>query len=285
MTITITGATGQLGRLVIADLLERGIPATDIVAAVRNPAKAGALAGLGVQVREADYTKPETLVTAFSGTHKLLLISSSEVGQRLAQHHNVVEAAVKAGVGQILYTSVLNADTTGIALAGEHKATEELIRESGVPFVFLRNGWYLENYTANLVPALENGVILGSTGGGKVGAAARADLAAAAAAVLASEGHDHTVYELAADHPFTIAELAAEVARQSGKPVSYLDLPAAEYAKALAGFGVPQQLAEIYADSDLGIARGELASESGDLSRLIGRPTISLVNGVALALR
>ncbi|HCT78643.1 MAG TPA: NAD(P)-dependent oxidoreductase [Micromonosporaceae bacterium] len=285
MTITVTGATGQLGRLVIADLLERGIPASEIVAAVRNPAKAGDLAALRVQIREADYTKPETLVTAFAGTHKLLLISSSEVGQRVDQHRNVVEAAVKAGVGQILYTSVLNADTSRIALAAEHKATEDLIRESGVPFVFLRNGWYLENYTANLAPALENGVILGSTGQGRVGAAARADLAAAAAAVLASDGHDHQVYELAADLPFTIAELAAEVARQSGKPVSYLDLPAAEYAKALAGFGVPQQLAEIYADSDLGIGRGELSSESGDLSRLIGRPTISLVNGVAVALR
>ncbi len=280
--IVVTGATGHLGRLVIAELLSRGVPADGIVAAVRDPAKA---ADLGVPVREADYDKPETLATAFAGASKLLLISGNAPGVRLAQHTNAVEAAKAAGVGLIAYTSVLKADSTGVALAHDHRETERLIRESGLPYVFLRNSWYTENYTANLGPALATGAILGSSGEGRVAAATRADYAAAAAAVLTGDGHENRVYELGGDIPFTMAELAAEVARQSGKPVSYQDLAADAYAKALTGFGLDEGYASILADADLGIARGDLTTDSGDLSRLAGRPTTSLADAVAAGLK
>lgn len=283
--ITVTGATGHLGRLVVETLLDRGVPADQIVAAVRTPAKAADLAARGVQVRAADYTEPETLAAAFAGTDKLLLVSSSEVGRRLPQHENVVRAAVAAGVSLIAYTSILHADTTGLALAGEHKATEAVIRDSGLPYVFLRNGWYVENYTENLGPALQFGAIPGSAGDGRISAATRADFAAAAAAVLTGEGHAGKAYELGGDTPFTMAELAAEVSARSGKPVGYQDLPAEEYVKVLVGAGVPETFARLLADSDLGIARGELFTDSGHLSQLIGRPATPLVDAVAAALK
>ncbi|MEV1289154.1 SDR family oxidoreductase [Micromonospora sp. NPDC049679] len=282
--ITITGATGQLGRLTVTALLDRGVPAGEIVAAVRNPDKAADLAALGVQVRHADYNQPETLAEAFAGTDRLLLISGSEVGQRVAQHANVVAAAKAAGVRLIAYTSILNADTSGVSLATEHRASEALVRDSGLPFVLLRNGWYLENYTANLAPALQHGAIFGTAGEGRVAAATRADFAAAAAAVLAGEGHENAVYELGADQSFTMAELAAEVTRQSGTEVVYRDLPAEEYTKVLVGVGLPEPVAAMLADSDQGIARGELATDSGDLRTLIGRPTTTLAEGIGAAL-
>ncbi len=283
--ITVTAATGHLGRLVVQSLLEGGVPAGDIVAAVRDPQKAADLAARGIQVRQADYSRPETLGPALAGTDRLLLISSSEVGQRFDQHRNVVEAAVAAGVGLIAYTGILNADTTGMDLAAEHKATEALIRESGLSFSFLRNGWYLENYTENLAPALEYGVIYGSAGDGLIAAATRADFAAAAAAVVSGSGHENTVYELGGDAPFTMAQLAAEVAAQSGKPVRYQDVPAEEYTKILVGVGLPEAYAALVADSDVGIARGDLSTTSDDLHRLIGRSTTSLTDAVAAAVK
>ena len=280
--IVVTGATGQLGRLVIAELLARGIPANGIVAAVRDPAKA---ADLGVPVREADYDKPETLATAFAGASKILLISGSVPGQRVAQHTNAVAAAKAAGASLIAYTSILKADATGVLLAADHLATERLILESGLPYVFLRNSWYTENYAATYGAALATGAIIGSAGEGRVAATTRADYAAAAAAVLATGGHENKVYELGGDTPFTLAELAAEVARQSGKPVSYQDLPVDAYVKALTGFGLDEGYATILADADLGIARGDLTTDSGDLRRLIGRPTTSLADAVAADLK
>lgn len=282
--IAVTGATGHLGRLVIDALLERGTDPSEVVAAVRSPEKAADLAARGVHVREADYTKPDTLASAFGGVDRLLLISSSEVGQRLAHHRNVVEAAKRAGVGFLAYTSILRAATSPMRLAEEHRATEELVRESGIPFAFLRNGWYTENYTEQLGPALEHGALLGSAGEGLVSAATRADYAAAAAAVLMGDGHEGAVYELAGDDAFTMAELAAEVSRQSGTPVAYRDLPENEYARALVGFGLPEPFAAVLADSDRGIAAGHLYEDGGDLRRLIGRPTTPMPDAVASAL-
>ncbi|AKQ64873.1 NADPH:quinone oxidoreductase 2 [Myxococcus hansupus] len=252
---------------------------------MRDPNKASDLAARGVQVRQADYSKPETLGPALQGVDTVLLISSSEVGQRTRQHQAVVDAAKKAGVRLLAYTSILHADTSGLALAVEHKATEEAIRASGLPFVFLRNGWYTENYTENLAPALAHGAIIGSSGEGRVAAATRADYAAAAVAVLTSKGHENKVYELAGDTAFTATELAAEVSRQSGKSVLYKDLPQADYAGALIGVGVPAPFAEVLADSDAGAARGELNDSSGDLRRLIGRPTTPLAPSVAAAVK
>jgi NAD(P)H dehydrogenase (quinone) len=283
--IAVTGATGHLGPLVIADLLERGVPASEIVAGVRDPQKAADLAARGVQVRIADYDKPVTLAAAFAGVDRLLLISGNAVGQRVRQHGNVVDAAVAAGVGLLAYTSIVYADTSGIPLAVEHKATEELIRAAGLPYVFLRNTWYVENYTANLAPALATGAIIGAAGEGRVAAVPRADFAAAAAAVLTTDGHEGKVYELGGDRGFTLAELAAEVSRQTGKEIVYRNLSAEEYTQALVAVGVPEPFAQSLASGDLGLARGELDVTSGDLSRLTGRPTTTLAEAVAAGLK
>ena len=281
--IVVTGATGKLGRLVVEQLLER-IPAAQIVAAVRDQGKAQAFAQKGVQVREADYSRPASLATAFAGAEKVLLISSSEVGHRVPQHQAVIDAARTAGVTLLAYTSILNADSSTLLLAKEHQPTEAYIRASGVPFTFLRNGWYMENHTGSLGAAVEHGVVLGAAKEGRFASAARADYAAAAVAVLTGKGHEDKVYELGGDNPYTLAELADVAARQANKPVAYKDLPQAEYAKALVGFGLPEGLADAIADADAGASRGELDTNTRDLSMLIGRQTTSLEQSVAGAL-
>ncbi|MBM7112626.1 SDR family oxidoreductase [Archangium primigenium] len=281
--ILVTGATGQLGRLVVEGLLEK-VPAGQVAVAVRSPDKASAWAARGVQVRQADYGQPESLAAAFQGVDKVLLISSSEVGQRVAQHRAVVEAARRAGVRLIAYTSILRADTSPLALAAEHKATEGLIRDSGVPFVFLRNGWYIENYTVGLAPALAHGALVGSAGEGRIAAATRADYAAAAIQVLTTPGHENTVYELGGDSPFSLSEFAAEVARQTGKPLVYQDLPAEQYERVLVGAGVPEGFARILVDSSVQSSRDALNDGSHTLSHLIGRPTTPLAAALGATL-
>jgi NAD(P)H dehydrogenase (quinone) len=283
--IAVTGSTGHFGRIVIENLLERGIAPGQIVALARSPEKAAGLAARGVQVRQADYSQPETLVAALRGVEKLLFVSGSEAGQRIPQHQNVVDAARQAGVRLIAYTSILNADTTSMQLAAEHKATEEMIRASGIPFVLLRNSWYLENYTGNLPSTVQHGVLLGAADDGRLNAATRADLAVAAAAVIAGEGHENQVYELGGDVAFTLPELAETISRESGRPVEYRNLPEDAYAEALVGFGLPEPFARVLADSDRGIARGDLHTDSGDLRRLIGRATTTPAEAVAAALR
>jgi NAD(P)H dehydrogenase (quinone) len=281
--ILVTGASGKLGHLVIQELL-KSVPARDVVAGARDLEKVEDLKALGVEVRRVDYEDQRSLDAAFSGIDQVLLISSSEVGKRVAQHHAVVAAAKQAGVRLLAYTSILNANTTKMALGAEHKATEEAIRASGLPFVFLRHGWYAENYTEQLAGMLERGVLLGSAGSGRVAPATRADFAAAAAAVLTTPGHEGKVYELAGDTGLTLAELAAEVSRAAGKTVLYQDLPADQYVRVLTGVGVPAPFAEVLADCDLGLARGELNDSTGDLRRLIGRPTTPFSAAVQAAL-
>ncbi|WP_420064409.1 SDR family oxidoreductase [Pectobacterium colocasium] len=273
--IAITGASGQLGRLVIAQLLEK-VPANDIVALVRDVNKVADLSAKGVQVRAADYNQPEALSSALQGVDKVLLISSSEVGQRAAQHRNVIEAAVKAGVKLVAYTSLLHADRSPLALATEHRETEAFLKASGLPHVLLRNGWYTENYAASIPAALEHGVFIGSAGEGKITSATREDFAAAAVAVLTQEGQAGKVYELAGDEPYTLAELAAEVSKQSGKNIGYQNLSEAEFAAALVSVGLPEGFAQIIADSDTGASKGGLFDGGKQLSRLIGRPTTPL---------
>ena len=280
--IVITGATGNLGQHVIASLLT-SVPAANIIAAVRNPAKAANLAALGVQVRQADYNDGASLDAAFKGATKILLISSSEVGQRAQQHQNVIDAAKRAGVALLAYTSVLRADTSPLGLAAEHVITEAAIRASGLPYTFLRNGWYLENHTEHLAPVLEHGVVLGAAQNGRFSSAARADYAAAAAAVLTAD-KPQAIYELAGDQGFTLAEYAAEVARQSGKAIVYKDLPQADFKAALVSVGVPEGFADLLADSDAGAARGGLEDHGKQLSALIGRPTTRLLDAVEAAL-
>ncbi len=281
--IVVTGATGKLGRLVIEELL-RVVPAGEIVAGVRSPEKAQALEERGVLVRTMDYNRPETLRSAMEGADSVLLISSSEIGRRVQQHADVIAAARAAGVGLLAYTSLLKADSQKMGLASEHLATEQRLQASGVPYALLRNGWYLENHTEALGPALEHGAVLGAAGEGRFAAAARADYAAAAARVLTSEGHVGQVYELAGDTAYTLGELAAEVARQAGRPVVYKNLPEAGYAEALRSFGLPAEVAAMVANSDTWAAQGELNSARHDLRELIGRPTRTMAEAVRLAL-
>ncbi len=278
--IVVTGATGQLGRLVIAALLKK-TAATNIVAAVRNVEKAKDLAALGVQVRHADYGQPASWDVALQGADKVLLISSSEVGQRTQQHRSVIDAAKRAGIKLLAYTSVLRADTSPLGLAAEHKETEALIRASGVPFALLRNSWYTENYTAGIPTALALGAVYGCAGDGRISSATRADYAEAAAAVLTSDNQAGKIYELAGDSAYTLSEFAAEISRQSGKAIGYVNLPEAEYKKALLGAGLPEFLAELLANSDTGVSQGALFDEGRQLSRLIGRPTTALATAVA----
>lgn len=282
--IVITGATGHLGRLVVEQLLQK-VSAQEVAVVVRNVEKASDFARLGVQVRAGDYNRPESLTTAFQGATKVLLISGNELGKRTEQHKNVVAAVKASGAKFLVYTSILGADTAQISLATEHLATERVIQASGIPYVILRNGWYIENYTENLGSALQFGAIAGSAGVGKISAAARADYAAAAVAVLLQEGPTNHIYELAGDSAFTMSELAGEVARQSGKTVVYNDLPSEQYAGLLKSFGLPGPVAEMLADADVAITRGELETSRRDLQQLIGRETTPLAAGVAAALR
>ncbi|MDO6784409.1 SDR family oxidoreductase [Neptunomonas phycophila] len=282
--IAVTGATGQLGRLVIHELLKTQ-PANSIIAAVRSPEKAEDFADLGVVVRQADYDQPATLATAFNGAKKLLLISSSEIGKRAAQHSAVIDAANASGVTLIAYTSLLHADTSPLALAQEHVITEQKLAESGVPFVLLRNGWYTENYLASIPSALEHGAFIGAAGNGKIASAPRADYAAAAAAVMASpQDQAGKVYELAGDTAYTLAELAHYLSETTGNTIQYQNLPEAEFAKVLVGAGLPEGFANILADSDAGAAKGALFDDSKQLSQLIGRKALPLVESIKAAL-
>ncbi|WP_052062091.1 SDR family oxidoreductase [Rhodococcoides fascians] len=271
MTTAVTGATGHLGALVVDGLIERGTAAGDIVAVVRDAAKAQSLADRGVQVRVADYTDTDALKAALAGVDKLLLVSGSDVGRRIAQHENVIGAAEAAGVSLIAYTSLLKADTSGLSLAPEHLATENRLAESSIPTVVLRNGWYWENYLGALQQAADSGVLLGAAGEGKLAAASRADFAAAAVEVLLAADQGGKVYELGGDERLTYAELAAVFTQVSGKPVEYKNVSEDEYKGVLEGAGLPGFVAEMLSSADAGIARGELDTDSGDLQKLIGR--------------
>ncbi|MGX5691272.1 SDR family oxidoreductase [Arcticibacter tournemirensis] len=281
MKTAITGATGQLGQLVVNKLKEKGY-GESIVALVRSVEKAS---DLGVEVREANYDKPETLNNALRGVDTLLLISGSEVGKRSVQHKNVIEAAKQNGVQWIIYTSILRADTSIISLAEEHLATETALKNSGIPFTLLRNGWYTENYTGSIQGAIAGGAFVGSAGEGKISSAARADYADAAVAVLTGEGHQGKTYELAGDEAWTLSDLAAEVSRQTGKNIPYKNLPESDYAAALVSFGLPQELAQAIAGWDVSASQGALFDDSRQLSALIGRPTTPLAETVREALQ
>lgn len=281
MSLVITGATGHLGRLTVQSLLRRGVPAEQIVATGRRVESLDDLAAQGVTVRRADFTDPQSLREAFSGAEKVLLVSSSAVGQRLPQHANAIQAAQEAGVRLLAYTSIAKADSTSLLLAAEHKATERLLAESGVPHVLLRNGWYTENYTGQLPVYLEHG-IAGAAGDGRVSAATRADYAEAAAAVLTGNGHAGATYELGGP-AFTMTELAQAVSGATGRKVTYDDLPVAQYTQVLVGAGLPEPVAAVLADADRGVAAGELLVDPADLEGLLGRPATPLADAVAAA--
>lgn len=280
MKIGITGATGQLGRLVVEQLKQR-IGAERLVALVRSPEKA---ADLGIASTVFDYDKPGTLVDGLNGIEHLLLISGNEVGQRTVQHQRVIDAAREAGVKWIVYTSLLHAATSTLSLAAEHVETEALLQASGIPYTILRNGWYTENYTGSIPGALQAGAFVGSAGEGKISSAARADYAEAAAVVLSSDGHIGNVYELAGDEAYTLQDLAAEISKQTGKNIPYNNLPEAEYAGVLTSLGLPRGIAEAIASWDVSASKGDLFDDKKVLSNLIGRPTTPLAESVKAAL-
>ncbi len=288
--ILVTGATGQLGSLVIDELLKT-VPAAHISGVVRETeegaqSKAVRLRAKGVQTRNADYHDPSSLQAAMAGIERLLLISSSTMEGRVQQHRNVIQAAETAGVSLIAYTSILHAERSPLGLAEDHRQTEAMLAGSGMMVVLLRNSWYTENYMASIPSALAHDALLGAAGNGRIASAARADYAAAAAAVLVSQEHRGSrIYELAGDDAYTLEELAAEVSRQSGREVGYRNLQEAEFKAALLGAGLSPGLAAVLADSDAGASQGALFDDSHDLSRLIGRPTTPLAASVSQALQ
>ena len=280
MKIGVTGATGQLGQLVVAQLKEKA-GAENIVALVRTPSKAE---GMGVEVRSFDYDKPDELPEALEGIDRLLLISANELGQRLRQHTNVINAAKEARVKWIVYTSLLHADTSSLSLAPEHLATEKTLKESGIPYTILRNGWYTENYTASAGSALQAGVFVGSAENGRISSATRSDYAEAAVTVITDESQKGKVFELAGDETYTLSDLAAEISKQTGQEIPYQNLPEEEYAQILKKAGIPDPFAEAIANWDTSVAKGDLYDDSKQLSKLIGRPTTPLSDAVKAAL-
>lgn len=280
MKIGVTGATGQLGKLVVEQLKVK-VGKDSIVALVRTPEKA---IDLGVETRSFDYNKPEDLTEQLKGIDRLLLISSSEIGQRARQHKNVIDAAKNAGVKWLVYTSLLHADSSTLNLAGEHLETEKLLKNSGIDYTILRNGWYTENYTGSIRGALAGGAFIGSGGSGKISSAARADYAEAAATVLSDESHKLKVFELAGDKAYTLSDLAAEISKQTGKTIPYRNLPEEEYARILESFEIPKDFANAVASWDVSVSKGDLFDDTKQLSKLIGRPTTSMAESVRLAL-
>jgi len=283
--ILVTGATGELGRRVVSFLAPK-VAAGTLVAMVRNSDAAEDLAAAGAELRQGSYDEPTSLDRAFKGVGKILFISGNEVGQRLRQHGNVIDAAKRANVRLLAYTSILHADVSPLELTIEHRETEQLIKTSGAPFVLLRNGWYIENYTANIGAVLQHNAVMGCAGEGRISAAPRQDYAEAAAAILLSE-HDQTgkTFELAGDEAFTLAQYAAEIGRQTGKPIAYHNLTESAYKAALIEAGVPAIYAGVFADSDSGAAKGALFDDTSTLSKLIGRATTPLAASIAAALR
>ncbi len=280
----VSGAGGQLGRLVVDGLLTQ-VPAERIVAATRKPETLDDLAARGVQVRVADFDEPDTLPAAFEGAARLLVISTDGIGRRVAQHKAAVEAAASAGVGHVIYTSVLHADTTHLRLAADHKATEEIITASGLPHTFLRDSWYTEMYEQRARTAAETGVLIGAAGTGRVASASRADYAAAAVAVLTMDGTPDRAYELSGDTAWSFPEFAATVAELTGREVGYRDVTPAEYRKILLDAGLPEPAADTVTGIDQDIAGGALADTPGHLRSLIGRPTTTLTDTLAKLFR
>ena len=282
MTVVVTGATGGFGRHVVETLLTRGVPAAGIVATGRRVETLSDLAARGVDVRRADFDDPDSLVPAFEGAERLLLVSGSEVGRRVPQHTAAVEAAAKAGVRHLLYTSIPKAQTSSMQLAAEHAATERVIQESGLAHTFLRNGWYLENYTGQLGTWKATGTIAGAARDGRISGAARADLAEAAAVALTTDGHEGVVHELGGE-AFTLSDLARIATEVTGTPIAYADMPQADLAALLEQVGLPAPFAAVLADSDRGIAEGDLYVEGDDLARLLGRPPVTVAEALRAA--
>lgn len=285
MRYAVTGVTGQLGQLVVKHLLNHADASDEFVALARSPEKAQLIFGNNLDIRTFDYSQAGTLTDSLSGVDRLLLISSSEVGMRTSQHKAVIEAAISAGVGQIVYTSLLKADTSPMLLAHEHKETEALIKSSGLPYVILRNGWYSENYTQSIPTILQTGAVVGAAEEGCFSTASRADYAEAAAKVLVSkEDLSGQTFELAGDQSFTLLEFAQEIAKQSGQKIAHKNMEMGEFQQLLVQVGLLEEFAKVLADAEQQAATGWLQEEGKSLSNLIGRPTTSIATAISTAL-
>ncbi len=283
MKIAITGATGQLGNLVIEQLLQL-TAAQNIVALVRNIDKAEHFKAQGIELREFDYDRPETLVPALLGIDKLLLISANEIGRRTPQHQAVIDAAKVAGVPYLAYTSLLRADTSPLGLAQEHRETEKLIQDSGITYTFLRNNWYSENYLAGVAHTIEIGTLFGAAQDGRISSASRIDYAEAAAKVLTSTGHENKTYELAGSESFSLSDLATFIGQAVNKDIIYQNLSAEEYTQGLTQAGLPAGLVDVIVDADIQTIQGAMYSDSKDLEQLIGHKTTSIQDAIKAAL-
>lgn len=284
MSIVVTGATGHLGQLVVEGLLQ-ALPSDQVVACVRDPKKASWLSTRGVQIRVADYDRPESLAAAFQHGDRVLLISGVELGKRVHQHRAVVDAARAAGVAQLAYTSILGGPRADFTLGRDHQETEQIIMRSGLSYVLLRNGFYTESYLDGLTETLERGEISGNAAAGRVASASRSDLAAAAVAVLTQDVRKSSVYELAGNTAWTFTDLAGEISRQSGTTVTYRNYAAGARRTRLIETGLPDDIAELLVDIDDAIARGLLGETRTDLSTLIGRPSTPMAHSISEALR
>ena len=283
MKIAITGATGQLGNLVIEQLLQL-TAAQNIVALVRKIDKAEHFKVQSIEPREFDYDRPETLVPALSGIDKLLLISANEIGRRTPQHQAVIDAAKVAGVPYLAYTSLLRADTSPLGLAQEHRETEKLIQDSGITYTFLRNNWYSENYLAGVAHTIEIGTLFGAAQDGRISSASRIDYAEAAAKVLTSTGHENKTYELAGSESFSLSDLATFIGQAVNKDIIYQNLSAEEYTQGLTQAGLPAGLVDVIVDADIQTIQGAMYSDSKDLEQLIGHKTTSIQDAIKAAL-
>ncbi|NEM91677.1 SDR family oxidoreductase [Galbitalea soli] len=285
MTIVVTGATGHLGRLIIEALLRDGVTPSTIVAGGRSLDKIDDLVARGVTAARIDYADPASLDAALAGADTVVLVSGSEVGQRVAQHAAVIDAAVRAGVGHLIYTSAPKATTSPLVLAPEHKATEEAIAAAGIPATILRNGWYTENYTGQAEQLRATGRLVASVGDGRVASASRVDYADAAAAVaIGGAPHIGAVYELSGDVAWDFTQLAAAFTEVLGREVVYVPVSTEEHLAILTGAGLDEGTAGFVVALDGNTRDGLLAETSGDLARLIGRPTTPLVDGIRAAL-
>jgi NAD(P)H dehydrogenase (quinone) len=287
MTIGISGASGQLGRATTDLLLERVEPA-ELVLVTRDPAGLQAYGQRGVDVRHGDFREPSTLPESYRGIDTLLLISGADIGQRVAQHSAAVDAAKAAGVQRVAYTGIVNpTEANAAAAAPEHRGTEEALLASGLEWTFLRNGIYGDLTADALQQSIAAGQHVFNSGDGGTSYVTRADCAAAAAEVLAGDGHAGKAYDITGPETisgYDLAAMASEVSGQSVEPVSVDDETFVSILVEHAG--LPQFIAEFLASFGRAAREGQLGLVSDDFERLTGRPPAAfrtLLEGAATA--
>lgn len=283
-TLLVTGASGQLGRLVLDSLLASGKSPASIIATTRDTAKLADYAAKGVIVRLADFDDAASLDAAFAGADKVLIISTDALdqpGKRLAQHKAAVAAAKEAGAKHILYTSMPQPDDSLVTFAPDHLGTEEAIKATGIPYTILRDGWYAENLFMSLPHALETGSWYTSTGEGRIAHITRADTAAAIAGAVLKAGNESKTYTLTGTKSRTAEEIAAIVSAATGKPLKVVHVTDAQLAEGLKAAGLPEGFIPTIVSFDANTREGKIASVTSDAETLSGRKPTSFEDFVA----